>query len=122
MVGDVRRQVRQQDRVLLETTLRGEVMLLGHSHGMADDAISDLEASDAFSDFDDFSGDIASQHGWIFDPVVKKIAETLFDVVERVDGYGVILNHNLRGAWLRVWCMLDFERVGFGAGEVCRLV
>ena len=66
--GNRGRHMRQDDRVFLEGAFRCAVAFFVDADSVCENAISYLEASNARSDLDYPSGEIGSQHKWVFDP------------------------------------------------------
>ena len=79
---------------------------------MADNAVADLEASDALSDLDDLASEVAAGNERVFDPGEHHVAYNLFDPVNRIDSYCAVLDDNLVLAWRGVGGRLDLERSG----------
>lgn len=85
---------------------------------MAEDSVADLEAGDSFADFDYLTGGVAAHDEGVFDPAEHNVAHVLFQVVERVDSDGAVLDDDLNLARLGVGSRLDFEACRSG-GDIC---
>ena len=99
------------DRVLLEGALGGVIGRGSGTHGVAEHMVADPEAPHAEADLDDLPGHVDAQDERIPDVAQQRVAEQLLGPVDRVDGHGAVLDHDLACARRRVGGRADLEEL-----------